>query len=78
MEEINQYREELEHRIREKPIWEKDVLNLKEASEYSGIGISKLRKLCNEKGCTFSIWNGNTIHIVRKKLDKFVEKKTRI
>lgn len=56
------------------PIWEKSNLTLEEASAYSGIGINKLRKLSDERNCTFVLWNGSKRLIKRKKLDEYLSK----
>ena len=35
-------------------------------------------KLSNQAGCPFAIWIGNKIHIVRERLDKYIDKQFRI
>ena len=60
--------------MKEIPIWEKSNLTLEEASEYSGIGINKLREISNEKDCPFVLWNGTKRLFKRKKLDEYLEK----
>ena len=62
----------------EEPIWERKWLTIEEAAAYSGIGRTKLRELSNQAGCPFAIWIGNKIHIVRKRLDKYIDKQFRI
>ena len=42
-DEIMKYKEKLEKKLAEKPIWEKVCLTIEEAVEYSVIGRSKLR-----------------------------------
>ncbi len=59
---------------KEIPLWEKSNLTLEEAAAYSGIGINKLRKLSDEKNCTFVLWVGNKRLLKRKKLDEYLEK----
>lgn len=59
---------------KEVPIWEKSNLTLEEASAYSGIGINKLRKLSDEKDCSFVLWNGSKRLIKRKKLDEYINR----
>lgn len=56
------------------PIWKKSNLTLKEAADYSGIGINKLRKLTDSEDCTFVLWVGNKRLLKRKKLDEYLEK----
>lgn len=60
--------------MKEVPLWEKSNLTLEEASAYSGIGINKLRKLSDEKNCTFVLWNGSKRLIKRKLLDDYLLK----
>lgn len=56
------------------PLWEKIGLTLEEASAYSGIGINKLRNICDENENTLVLWVGNKRLIKRKALEKFIEK----
>lgn len=62
-----------EKQKKEVPLWEKSNLTLEEAAAYSGIGIDKLRKLSNEIGCQFVLWNGSKRLIKRRKLDEFTD-----
>ena len=55
------------------PIWKKMNLTVEEASEYSGIGTSKIKELSNSEDCHFVLWNGAKRLIKRKQLDKFTE-----
>lgn len=59
--------------MKEVPIWEKSNLTLEEASAYSGIGISKLREISNNKNCEFVLWVGNKRLIKRRLFDKYIE-----
>ncbi len=61
----------MEHKT---PLWEKSNLTLKEAADYSGIGINKLRKLSDNEDCSFVLWVGNKRLLKRKKLDEYLEK----
>ena len=56
------------------PLWKKATLTLHEAAAYSGIGISKLREITDERGCKFVLWNGNKRLINRHLLDEYLEK----
>lgn len=76
--EIRAYQEKLISNKEEEPIWEKKWLTIEEAAAYSGIGRTKLRELSNKAGCPFAIWMGNKIHIVRERLDRYIEKQFRI
>ena len=55
------------------PIWKKMNLTVEEASEYSGIGTSKIKELSNCEDCPFVLWNGaGTMSRKRTpKIDKF-------
>ena len=57
----------------EVPIHQKMTLTIKEAAEYSNIGINKLRDLTNEESCPFVLWNGSKRLIKRKALEKYLE-----
>lgn len=57
------------------PIKEKINLTIKEASAYSGIGESTIRKLLHERGCTFLLKVGNKHLIKRKEFEKYIESK---
>ena len=54
------------------PVWEKAVLSIPEATEYSGIGRGRLRKLCDDSDCPFSFKVGNRRMIKRKEFDQFI------
>lgn len=56
------------------PIWEKPSLTLKEASEYTGIGVNKLREISNQKNCDFVFWVGQKRMFKRELLDKYLKK----
>ena len=64
---------EAEIMIENIPIWQKSNLTLEEAAIYSGIGINKLRRLADEDGCSFVLWNGSRRLIKRRKLDEFTD-----
>lgn len=57
----------------EVPIWEKQLLTLEEAAEYSGLGTGKLRSLSNDEDCPFVLWNGHKRLIKREKLDEYLD-----
>lgn len=59
--------------MKEVPIWEKSNLSLEEAAAYSGIGVSKLRELTNEKNCRFVLGVGNKRLIKRRLFDQYIE-----
>ena len=57
------------------PIWEKVNLSIKEASEYSNIGISTLRCLLQEKGCPFLLKIGSKHLVKRKEFEHYLKDK---
>lgn len=72
--EILEYRKAIEERKSDLPIWERKVLTFEEAAEYSGIGMTRLRKMASEKNCPFSVCDGNQLLIIREKFDKYMDK----
>lgn len=54
------------------PIWEKTNLTLEEAAAYSNIGVNKLRKITDDKNCSFVLWVGNKRLIKRRLFDAFL------
>lgn len=55
------------------PIWEKLTLSVEEASEYSGIGIHKIRELMNESDSDFTIRIGTKKRLIkRKEFEKYI------
>ncbi len=63
---------------REVPIWERSLLTINEASDYTGIGMNRLRSLTSKRDCDLVIFVGNRRMFKRKKLDKFLENATTI
>ena len=57
----------------ELPLWQKMNLTLDEASEYTGIGKTKLREMSDKEDCTFVLWNGAKRLFKRKKLEEYLE-----
>lgn len=55
------------------PIWEKRNLTLEEASEYFGIGISKIRELSNQENCDFVLWIGTKRIVKRIKFEQYLD-----
>ena len=54
------------------PIWKKSNLTLKEMSEYSNIGINKLRELTDEENCPFVLFVGTKRLIKRVLFDNYL------
>ena len=55
------------------PIWEKSNLTLKEAADYTGIGINKLRAISDRDNCNFVLWVGVKRLFKREKLDEYLK-----
>ena len=54
------------------PLWKKMNLTVEEASEYSGIGTSKIKELSNCEDCPFVLWNGAKRLIKRKQFEEYL------
>lgn len=54
------------------PIQNRSILTFEEASDYSGIGINRLRSLAHEDGCKWIIYVGTQLKIKRIALDEFI------
>ena len=52
---------------------QKPLLTLKEAAEYTGIGINKLRELSNERNCNYVLFVGRKRMFKREALVRFLE-----
>ena len=49
-----------------------DYGTVEEASEYSGIGTSKIKELSNSEDCPFVLWNGAKRLIKRKQFEEYL------
>lgn len=56
-------------------IKDKFNLTIKEATEYSNIGETTIRKLLKERGCPFLLRVGNKQLVKRKEFEKYMESK---
>lgn len=56
------------------PIWLKTTLTIKEAAEYSNIGINKIESLINGPNCDFVLYVGKKRLIKRKQFEQFIER----
>ncbi len=54
------------------PINKKFILTIKEASQYSNIGINRLSKLLDDPYCPFALFNGNRKLIKRIEFEKYL------
>ena len=61
------------HRKREVPIWERSLLTITEAADYTGIGTHKLRALADKPNSNLILWGGGRKMFKRKRLDEYLE-----
>ena len=54
------------------PIWEKANLTIKEASEYSNIGINRIEELLKMPGCSFVLYVGKKKLVKRREFEHFL------
>ena len=53
------------------PVWEKELLSVKEAAAYFGIGENKLREITDNPECQSVLWVGSKRLIKREKMKKY-------
>lgn len=56
------------------PTWKKVTMSIEEASDYSHIGINKLRQLTDREDCPFVLWVGTKRLIKRERFEEFLNK----
>ncbi len=56
----------------ELPITEKFILTIKEASQYSNIGINRLSRMLDDPYCPFALFNGNRKLVKRIEFEKYL------
>ena len=56
------------------PVWKKINLSVREAAEYSGIGINRIEKLLKEPNCEFVLFIGTKKLVKRSAFEKYLEK----
>lgn len=56
------------------PISQKLTLTIREAAEYSNIGINKIDRLLRTPGCTFVLFVGTKKLVKRKEFEAFISK----
>lgn len=55
------------------PIWEKELLSVKEAAAYFGIGENKIREMTDGQMCQYVLWVGNKRLIKRRLFQQALE-----
>ena len=61
-------------RKRNVPIWERSLLTILEASDYTGIGINKLRRIAANSQSNLVIYVGSQKMFKRKNLDEYLDR----
>ena len=56
----------------EVPIWEKMNLTIKEAAEYSNIGINRLSLMLSDPSCPFALFVGKKKLINRRAFEEYI------
>ena len=56
------------------PISQKLTLTIREAAEYSNIGINKIDNMLRSPGCTFVLFVGTKKLVKRKEFEAFISK----
>lgn len=55
------------------PVWEKELLSVKEAAAYFGIGENKIREMTDGQTCQYVLWVGNKRLIKRRMFQQVLE-----
>ncbi len=62
------------HDIDKVPIWEKANLTIKEAAEYSNIGINRIEELLKMPNCSFVLYVGKKKLVKRREFELFLSR----
>ena len=57
------------------PIYKKMTLTIREAAEYSNIGINKIDTMLKEPGCPFVLYVGTRKLVKRREFEEFIRGK---
>lgn len=60
--------------MKEVPIWEKANLTIREAAEYSNIGINRLEELLKKPNCSFGLYVGKKKLVKRREFELFLSR----
>ena len=60
------------------PIWEKANLTIKEAAEYSNIGINRIEELLKMPSCSFVLYVGKKKLVKRREFELFLSRTLKI
>ena len=56
------------------PIWRKTTLSIREAAQYSNIGINRIERLLKDPKCDFVLFVGSRKLVKRKAFEEFLAK----
>lgn len=56
------------------PIYKKVTLTIKEAAEYSNIGINRIDAMLRKPGCPFVLFVGTKRLVKRKQFEEYIER----
>lgn len=68
----------MENKVQNVPIHLKIALTVKEASEYSNIGINKIDNMLRKPNCPFVLFVGTKKLVKRKEFEEFISQKLTI
>lgn len=68
----------MENKVQNVPIHLKVTLTIKEASEYSNIGINKIDNMLRKPNCPFVLFVGTKKLVKRKEFEEFISQKLTI
>ena len=54
------------------PVWEKTTLTIREAAEYSNIGINKIDMMLRTPNCPFVLYVGSRKLVKRKEFEEYI------
>lgn len=57
------------------PIYRKMALTIREAAEYSNIGINKIDSMLKQPGCPFVLYIGTRKLVKRREFEKYISEK---
>ena len=59
-------------RCQKVPLAQKELLTLREAAAYTGIGINRLRRMSDDEDCSFVLWVGSKRMLKRRELEQYL------
>ena len=74
MKKILEKSERVDEYMNKVPVWEKVALTVEEASEYSNIGLNKIREMMKDTSQDFVLAVGGRKLIKRKEFERYISK----